>query len=548
MVERLREGLGPKGRPLALLVFAGFLVAALYGRVLAYQFVHDDVSLIEQSERLRDPATLGAALQHDLFWLSDGDTRPSPYWRPVTTASYYLDAFLSQWITGDVTAWVFHLSNLILLVLLAVASGRLVQSTQSQPPSWRTMAVFCAVLIVHPMQVEPAANITARPDLLVALFGCLAVARSGGAGAGWTLLALGAKETAIMIPLMGAIFGRGRNDRWRPHLLAVGFWLFVRGALLSGWNVAASDSGLPTVASLAGAAGHLWILIGRIAFPIDPIAAWTYPVLSLGVQVGAWLALLALIWVLYRWCIGPMGWLVLLPLLPVCGVMARSVRYGEGLMCWSLAGLAGVLGFTRKGRWLALIMLPWWTWVSWNRTPDWKDEQTLWASAVQVAPEDPLVALKYGRTRLEQDPGEALRSARVGLDTERDPRRRRELHALAANALVQLGRVSDAGTHLVVAAEPGDSERIWALSARCIYAARSEDPGAPALSDVCSAAAQLRPHDAGLLNAAGVEAAQRGAFAEAVAYFGRAVELEPEVPSFQRNLTNAQRDVKLNQP
>ena len=111
---------------------------------------------------------------------------------------------------------------------------------------------------------------------------------------------------------------------------------------------------------------------------------------------------------------------------------------------------------------------------------------------------------------------------------------------------MRLGRLSEAGSHLAVAAEPGDSERVWALSARCIYAVQSEDAGSPPLSDVCAAAVQLRPHDAGLLNAAGVEAAQRGAFADAVAYFGRAVELEPSMPSFQHNLTNAQRD--LNQP
>ncbi len=51
----------------------------------------DDRLLVEGSRLLPEVGTLKQALLRDLFWLAEGKARVSPYWRPLVSASYYLD-------------------------------------------------------------------------------------------------------------------------------------------------------------------------------------------------------------------------------------------------------------------------------------------------------------------------------------------------------------------------------------------------------------------------------------------------------------------------
>ncbi len=535
----------PRGGTPRWLVAALVLVGLVYGRAVGFGFVHDDRVLLEGSARLADLSSLPIALTRDLFWLGGGDVRPSPYWRPVVTASYYLDA-----LVGGGAPWAFHLTNLGLLALLAALVARRCDDV-------RAGALALCVVALHPMQVEVACNITARTDLLAALLTVLAVTAAGPAGAAWTLLALGSKEVAVVIPLLawfrGRAAGAGR-EAWLPHLGAALAWVVARTAIVATLGLGVADRGWPTVESVAGAGARVVGLLGRLIWPVDLVAGVAPPAAGVVAIVFGWAALLALALVLFLPRPSPEGawerwrfagrhlapWVVL-PLIPVSGLLAAPVRYAEGFLCLSVVGLAWAVAHHPVFRVFGWLVLAWWGALSAARVPDWRSDRTLFEAAVASHPGDPRAALKLARVVLDEAPDRALLLASGGLTTEQDPRRLRELHAVAAQASLSLQRSDAALQHLRIAAEPGDREATWALAARCVLeTGRVVEGGAsaevPSLQSVCAEALRRRPDDAGLWNAAGGEAATRGDRAAAAAAFRRAVELAPDDESYRANL------------
>ncbi len=491
--------------------------------------------LLEHSARLADLSTLPEALRRDLFWLADGAVRPSPYWRPVVVLLYYLERALGG------APWIFHATNLLLLAALgALAVDGIAERSR------RAGALL--LVLAHPMQTEVALNITARTDLLAAIFGLLATRAAGPGGAALTLLALGSKESAVVVPLIAWLTARaegdGRRARWLPHLGALGLWALVRTLLVSTWGVAAEDRGAPTLEAALAAPARILFYLGRLLWPIHPTAALALPAPGAGeVLAGLGILAVAAIWLTRggrRW--GAELGALLLPLLPVSGLLASPVRYAEGFLCWPVLGLARGLGRAAPP-WLPLALALPCLWISVGRVPDWQDERALWGDARAAWPADPLVAGKYGRAIYDQDPVAAAKALRQALRGEEDPRRRREIQALLAQQLVGAGRWREAVPLLRAAARPEDPELSWPLASRCQVEAGErlpEEPGVPELRAVCAEAARRFPEDPDLWNAVGVEAATRGSLEEAAAAFRRAVALAPERQDLRENLRRAE--------
>ena len=154
----------------------GFLVGILYGRAVGYGFVYDDRALVELNPSLSDWSTLPEALAHDLFHFAP-QVRTSTYWRPVVSLSYYVDHAL-----GGGSAWMFHLTNLLALwsaaLGLCVFVGRAGASTLLS-------GALAVLFLVHPIQVEGAANVAARTDLFCAAFGIWAMTCRAQARMSW---------------------------------------------------------------------------------------------------------------------------------------------------------------------------------------------------------------------------------------------------------------------------------------------------------------------------------------------------------------------------
>ena len=525
------------GPPRSLTGALGALLAlALYGQSLRFGFVHDDRVLLEGSARLAELRSVPSALVHDLFWLADGTVRPSPYWRPWVVLSYFVDAAL-----GRGQAWAFHLHS----VLMAAAVGG-VLGWRGRWPGLLAAAVFLA----HPMQVEAVANITARTDLWCAAWGTLAVFSAGVPGALLTLVALGCKETALVVPFiawLGAPAGPAGRRQWVPHALALALWAVVRTLLVSGWEVAAVDRGGPTVDSGLGAPG-VWVEdLSRLVLPVGstvarlPADPGVVQILA-GVLCGALVA-----WALVR--ARPelrreLGLLVL-PVVPVSGLLTSPVRYAEGFLSWPLLGLALLtLRAPRRAQiGLVAVVVGVWTPLSLLRMPDWSGPRSLWESAVEAHPDDPRAALGLARVLLEAGEHQrALELARLAAAREPDPRKAREAHTVAAQVLSKGGQLADALEHLRAATslesleDPGGR---WARTARCVLGADLEPPAA--VEPVCAAALGERPEDPDLWNAAGIVAARGGELALAAERFGEAARLDPSREELRANAERARR-------
>jgi protein O-mannosyl-transferase len=197
------------------------LYLAMYGRALTFGFVWDDSANSSQSALLRGP--LSQVLRKGEHARSEPATERMPKdlvpmhesYRPVSVTSHWLDVRLF----GD-RAWPMHAHNLLLgllSIVLVSAVGRALALGLWLPCLWA----------LHPLHVEVFAYVSARSDLLAAIFSLLALlsalrsADARGPRPRWTwalaaacfqLSSLFAKEATIALPMavMALALARGK--------------------------------------------------------------------------------------------------------------------------------------------------------------------------------------------------------------------------------------------------------------------------------------------------------------------------------------------------
>ncbi len=191
--------------PLLMLVYL-----SVYGRAVRFDFVWDDSTNSSQSALMR--GALSQVIRKGEHARSEPATERMPKnlvpmhesYRPVSVTSHWLDVHLF----GD-RAGLMHLHNLLLglfSILLAYRVGRALGFGLWLPCLWA----------LHPLHVEVFAYISARSDLLAAIFSLLAIlavlrsAESGRTRPRWLwagvagffqLLSLFAKEANFLLPL-----------------------------------------------------------------------------------------------------------------------------------------------------------------------------------------------------------------------------------------------------------------------------------------------------------------------------------------------------------
>ena len=148
---------------LALLAIALLAVmASLSG--IQNGFALDDVHIIVENNRVH---ALNEA------WRMFGQT----YWPPDEGASLYrpltMVAFAIQWALDNGSAFPFHLTNILLYAMVAVALFRLALLLVPLPAALVAAALFA----VHPLHTEVVANVVGQAELWVALLVILAVFR-----------------------------------------------------------------------------------------------------------------------------------------------------------------------------------------------------------------------------------------------------------------------------------------------------------------------------------------------------------------------------------
>ena len=226
------------------------LAVGAYAQTAGFQFVYDDVHLIEKKVEVHALAGWRAVLATPLWF---------DLYRPVSHLTFMLD-----WAVSDGDPRYFHVVNALLHALVSALVYLLARGGLGVLGAGAAALVFA----VHPVHVEAVANLVGRAELLATAFTLLAAlayradGRLAAAGdTGWrrgavsmatlATLALGlaSKETALAAPgvlllvdwLEGRRTGEPGVQRFRRHWVlwaaCVGLsleWLWVRMAVVGG--------------------------------------------------------------------------------------------------------------------------------------------------------------------------------------------------------------------------------------------------------------------------------------------------------------------------
>ncbi|MED5369905.1 MAG: hypothetical protein VX899_02730 [Myxococcota bacterium] len=466
----------------------------VYGRALGFGFVYDDQALIADNPALQNWSTLPEALRSELFHFAPG-VRPSPYWRPWINLSYYVDHAL-----GGGLAWAFHLHNLLLVWGGGLLLWRLLR-VEFLVPAPQALPLSLA-WVLHPLLLEPVANIASRPDLWAAFWMLLALqARSRPVLILATTLACLSKELGVLLVPLGVLADAQRSPQERR-----GDWPFQVGVVVIFVGLRAllvPSSVPPDAASLLEAGHRSLLLLSRVLIPTPLAPAATLP------QAAPWLA--ALSWLLLAGVTTALGlhkrlWsgavLLLGPVLMVSGVLSAETRYGDGLLTLSVLGAVLLLAeaVKERGVWAARVLwgLPLLGAIHGTmRITEWSDEVTLWRSAHARHPTDPVLRLRLARSLVELAPAEALALQPA---SDMPESLQREGWEVQGRAHLNLGEAEPALNSLLNAV--GDNEEsLWAAETACSLAAQAGD--LRGLS-ACATALEVGPPAPGLYNNLGV--------------------------------------------
>lgn len=414
-------------------------VAAAYVPVLGAGWVYDDVNLVKPSPALKNLAGLLRSISTDLYSQAAPRLEVSPYWRPLTMASYWLDTRFGE------APLVLHIGNIILHAIAAVLLALVVMRRHGGVAGIVAAATAAAWWALHPQNVEPVAWISCRYDILcgVALLGLLAIPwRPGPLRAvihGLVFLAglLSKEGFGVMAVVVIAMdFADSRSvraaaPRWVAVALAIAIWVALRAAIgIRSFDPPPLEAVLMILQNyLEAIAIYFWRAIVPQPLTIShPFTTGGVFMILAGVIIFAALVTAAVLWrrpsppagivsrrrhaplappsgvatVLQRRLAVPaaifLAWLV-----PIAGAMTMFHEVGERYLYVPSIGLALVLGelvaLALSARYklvriivpavLGVIIVLGLVQIE-RRLPDWRNDDTLWAAALRVNPLDPL--------------------------------------------------------------------------------------------------------------------------------------------------------------
>ncbi len=140
------------------------LALLLYLPTLGYDFVYDDIPIVEYDQRLTE-GSFGYRLWVSPYW-PQGSVAPAS--RPVATWTYWLQTQLH----GQSNPLLFRLVNVLLFAVLAMQVAFLAVRWTGNPLSgWLAGPLFA----IHPLRVEIVAGLVGRAEILAAMFALLAL-------------------------------------------------------------------------------------------------------------------------------------------------------------------------------------------------------------------------------------------------------------------------------------------------------------------------------------------------------------------------------------
>src|ERR1017187_2618136 len=186
--------------------FSVFVPSVLYFRAINFNFSDfDDTNLIiDNYNMIGNIGNIPKAFTTDAFF-----SHHSNFYRPLQTVSFMIDAQIS-----GKNPWAYHLTNLILLILIVIALFILLNKFGIK----QEIALLLSLLYsVHPLLTSAVCWIPARGDLFLTLFGLMSFisfinyfyskqARYLLYHFICFLLSCLAKETAVVFPFLTAVY------------------------------------------------------------------------------------------------------------------------------------------------------------------------------------------------------------------------------------------------------------------------------------------------------------------------------------------------------
>lgn len=446
-----------RARDAALGAALFLVVLCLYGRGLNYPLLLDDEFHIRDNSTVHTLRNLPRILWSD-YWET---TTSTGNFRPFLKTAFALQYAL--W--GDSPAG-YRVVNIIVLCIAGMVLVRLAGRLGLGRPG---MIAAAGVYLLHPAQVEVVHNAVGLGDiacaaLMLAVLGIWIAppgrprispetgpggdsasgpshsspfpfwARDGLVMAGLAFLALGFKETAlIVLPLLAVLIPWRRWAKSEPLLHSFGAlglaaagglaYLLWRQWVLGGFPVSEDYRLWPPQTGIHAITLPLYLLARYAALTLWPgtlvadwrwlaaelpVAWWRIEVLS-GLAMGA--GLLALVWRGRRDARGSGAALWLFGLAPFLQLVLVNSFFAERHLSLSLAGAGLLLGwgvdrihaitrnisparFAITG--LLFILAVSLAGRGWSRIGDWRDGLTLWESGVRAAPRSAFCLHNYG--------------------------------------------------------------------------------------------------------------------------------------------------------
>lgn len=397
--------------------------------------------------------------------------RPGQWWRPVVMATFAGELRLH----GALPA-AMHATNVLLHAGVAVLLERWASALGLPPPAALGAALAFAV---HPVQSEAVAYVSGRTDLLCALFVLAALlawrsVRRATDGRAWLtaallLLALGSKETALLVPLALFVPGAHPVVRRPPRPLLPLTVALAWGALFSSRTTLELPSNdllarLPAMAAMALDYARLLIWPSDLHLERFVSVGGRSTGHAILVSAGALGALGVAAAVARRVTGGPVFFaLAAAAYLPIAGVVPiypaiadRALFAAEHFLYLPLLGGAPLVTGAavrvwparwgpRSARAIAVIVLVAWTARTVVRVRDWRDEETLYRHTLAYEPPAARVWYNLGNVRLAAgDAAEATRLFEAAL--AREPASG-AVHLNLGIALSRLGRHEEALRH-----------------------------------------------------------------------------------------------------
>jgi len=398
-----------------------FLTVFVYLNAIKGDFVFDDVKLVRDNPWIRSWSDTFAAF--DIFsdrWEKD-EVRAN--YRPVRFLSYAVDWHVTRalWPGEEkLRPTIFHLHNILLHALNSLLLFLLLRRLLNTGTAFT--AFLTLLWTLHPVQTESVTYISGRRDVLFTAFflgavlvhlsererwwkTCLVAALYGAA--------LLTKEMAVTLPavLLSADLFRRRRFTGRRIAGHVVLWLLFAAYAAFKLGIKNPGGGAPpwggsffTALLTEGRAVFLYLRL--VFFPVSLSVDWSYAAIrpSSGfldpwITLPALLLLLALgVFVLRRFLRKRDAFsfgilLFFITLSPVMQLVPHPERFAERYLYLPLLGLIvaafpllRALARSPTARVLGLILILFYCGRTVRRNKDWKNDFTLWKSAVSVNP------------------------------------------------------------------------------------------------------------------------------------------------------------------